>query len=310
MQRQKKMNTSIDAHAHLGDVLNPGGAKVIDSKGLKTPRFFDLVLMSEMLLHRRSFAGDALARLLWRAVARADQARSRCASMENLLCSMQENGVSHTVCMPIAPAVKSADLLATTQKHPQIIAFASPDYDKENFVKILEGDLRQGAAGVKLHAILQQKPLTDPDTFAAVETAVAASKPILFHCGVHCYYPKKHNSPQVPEYGKVDYARKLVAAFPKARFIAGHAGLYDVKQAIEALSTFKNVWVDTSFQPPGTVRALVKAFGPEKVLFGSDWPFGPQKIAIQIVEKACKKDKSLMQRIFADNAKELLGLDK
>ncbi|MDI6797956.1 MAG: amidohydrolase family protein [Desulfatibacillaceae bacterium] len=302
------MNAIVDAHAHLGDVLNPQGAKIIGSTGLKKPRFFDLVLISEMLLHRRSFAGNALARLAWRVVARADQARSRCASLENLLNSMQENGVSHTVCMPIAPAVKSADLLSAAKNSPRIIAFASPDFGQKNFAGLLEDDLRQGAAGVKLHSILQQKPLTDPDTFAAVEIAVAANKPVLFHCGVHWYYPSLQNTPQVPEYGKVEYAKKLVAAFPKARFVAGHAGLYDVRQVIDELVSFKNVWVDTSIQPPETVRALVKAFGPERVLFASDWPFGSQKTAIRIVEKACKKDKSLMQRIFADNAKELLGL--
>jgi hypothetical protein len=304
------MDSILDAHAHLGDVLAPDGVQVISRTGLRQPHFKDLVLLSEMLLHRRSFAGDALARLAWRSVARADQARSRCASLENLLNSMQENGVSHMVCLPIAPAVKSADLLAVTKKHPQVIAFASPDFDKENFADILKEDLRRGAAGVKLHAILQQKPLTDPDTFAAVETAAAGNRPVLFHCGVHCYYPESHNAPQIPEYGKVQYAKKLVAAFPRVRFVAGHAGLYDVRQAMEELVPFKNVWVDTSFQSPETVRALVKAFGPEKVLFGSDWPFGSQKTAIRIVEKACKKDKGLMRRIFADNAKELLGLDK
>jgi predicted TIM-barrel fold metal-dependent hydrolase len=54
---------------------------------------------------------------------------------------------------------------------------------------------------------------------------------------------------------------------------------------------------------------LISTFGPDRVLFGSDWPFGNRPPAVEIVKRACRGDKGLERRIFFENAAELLGVD-
>ena len=76
---------------------------------------------------------------------------------------------------------------------------------------------------------------------------------------------------------------------------------------IDLLSGFKNVMVDTSVQSPAHVRELIHAFGPERVMYASDWPYGNRIPAIKIIKKACKGDSGLEKRIFYENAAELLG---
>ncbi|WP_167320883.1 amidohydrolase family protein [Desulfosudis oleivorans] len=49
-------------------------------------------------------------------------------------------------------------------------------------------------------------------------------------------------------------------------------------------------------------------FGPERVLFGSDWLFGNPEPMIKIVKAACRSDAGLARRVFYDNAAQLLGL--
>ncbi len=78
---------------------------------------------------------------------------------------------------------------------------------------------------------------------------------------------------------------------------------------MQLLAPLPNVFVDTSFQSPERVRQLVAAFGAERVLFASDWPFGNRPPALAIVRAACRGDRGLERRILFENAAELLGID-
>ena len=87
------------------------------------------------------------------------------------------------------------------------------------------------------------------------------------------------------------------------------AGLEDVDDTIELLAGLKNVSVDISFQSPGKIRELIKAFGAERVLYASDWPYGNRIPAVKAVKAACRGDWDLERLIFYENAATLLGMD-
>ncbi len=132
--------------------------------------------------------------------------------------------------------------------------------------------------------------------------------PVLFHCGISSYYLRPERSKQEPGYGAIEYSAALVQDFPQVRFIAGHAGLFDVGKVMTQLGRFANVWVDTSFQSVARVRELLEVFGPERVLFGSDWPFGNRRPALDIIRQACAADAGLERRILFENAAELMRI--
>ena len=174
------MDIIIDTHTHLGDILYPGGGKLIEKKGIKKK--------------------------------------------------------------PIPPHVTFEDIKMASQKDQGIIPFTGIDYTKDYDLEVkLAADIAAGAKGLKLHPIIQRVPLTSTKTFEAVEAFDPYRLPVLFHCGVSSYYLGSEKTKENPTYGEIHYVMELVKAFPKVNFIAGHAGLSEVKDVIRMLGKYKNV---------------------------------------------------------------------
>jgi len=141
-----------------------------------------------------------------------------------------------------------------------------------------------------------------------VEAAGANHLPVLAHSGVSSYYFKKEAHLEKPDYADIPFIEALIAGFPGVSFIVGHSRLYQTGEVMRRLISRKNVWVDVSFQSPKIIRKLLDVFGPERVLFASDWPFGNPGPMIKIVKAACRGDQALEKLIFYDNAARLLGV--
>lgn len=86
--------------------------------------------------------------------------------------------------------------------------------------------------------------------------------PLLFHSGTG-----PHSNPLGIAYAARD--------FPKTQFILGHFGLSDLSwECFPAAALASNVLVDTTANPMVRVMAeWVDRFGPERMLWGSDFPF-------------------------------------
>jgi predicted TIM-barrel fold metal-dependent hydrolase len=303
------MDRIIDAHSHLGDILYPGGGRLITATGVTKRPVLDLVALSEDRRHEQGFGlGKLFYRLARPLITRGERARNATSTLENFIGSMDEAGVDYSVALPIPPHVRFTDLQPHADGNERIIAFAGIDYGCEDPIAALEADVHAGARGLKLHPIIQKRRLTDPATLAAVEAFGRHRLPVLFHCGVSSYYLGSERSREDPSFGCIEDAAELVAAFPSVRFIAGHAGLMEVNDAQRLLGRFDNVWVDTSFQPAATVRDLVATFGPDRVLFASDWPYGNRQPAVDIVRYACGENEGLRRKILFENAASLLGV--
>jgi uncharacterized protein len=206
------MQAIIDAHTHLGDILNHGGGSLIEKKGVKKARIFDPISVSEALLHRDFGGGDALFKLLLKWVVRAERARNAVATRENCRTSMDEAGVSHTVCLPVPPYVTFDDLRQAHLKDTGIIPFTGIDYTRQYDVQAeLSAHVAQGAKGMKLHPVIQRMPLNSPQTFAGVEAFAPHGLPVLFHCGFSSYYQDGEKDREVPEYGgEIRHAQELM----------------------------------------------------------------------------------------------------
>jgi hypothetical protein len=298
----------IDSHGHLGNILYPGGGELIFKKGVKKRFVLDIVTLSERQMH----AGlpPALYRLMLDAFTKVERARNETATLENLRMSMDAAGVDKMVCLPVPPYVTFEDLKRAAETDPGVIPFTGVDFTRDYDIQaVFHADVSAGAKGLKLHPIIQKEPLTSKRVFESVEAFSEHDLPVLFHCGVSSYYLGEETTRnQTVAHGEIHYARDLVAAFPKVNFIAGHAGLFQVEDVMAMLGSLPNVYVDITFQTPATIRKLIEVFGPEKVLYGSDWPWGNHMPAIKIVRKACKGDKALENLIFNENAAGLLKL--
>jgi predicted TIM-barrel fold metal-dependent hydrolase len=310
------MEPIIDAHGHLGDILYPNGGELIGRLAVEKESMFDPTSLSEARLHRDPLRlGKLLYSLLGRQITRAERARNATATLENLGRSLDETGIRHAVCLPIPPHVHFADLAEARRQDPRIVPFTGVDFTRSDDAGLadpgdaLAADVAAGARGLKLHPIIQKMPLTSAETRSAVESFAPHRLPVLFHCGISSYYLGSEKERQEPRYGAIDGAAELVRDFPSVRFIAGHAGLFEVDRVMKLLAGLSNVWVDTSFQPARRVHQLIEAFGPERVLFASDWPYGNRAPALTIMREACRGDRALERRILFSNAAELLGIE-
>ena len=300
----------IDMHAHLGNVLYPNGGALIEAVGVRKRLRFDLISLFERLWHRRITGLAYLTQWGYWADTTASRARNATATRENFRRSMDETGVTLSVALPIPPHVTFLEVRAAAGKDPGIIPFTGVDFTRGGDIgAALAADVAAGAKGLKLHPILQRVALDDRRTFEVVEAFAPHGLPILFHCGTtHYYLDASEQDRHIPAFGLPHHARNLIEAFPRVHFIVGHAGVSSVHNVMAMFGGHSNVWVEPSFQSPATVRELMAVFGPERVVFGSDWPWGNRAPAIAIIRRACRGDKGLERRLFYENAAELLRL--
>jgi predicted TIM-barrel fold metal-dependent hydrolase len=302
------VDSIIDAHGHLGDILHPGGGRLIDETGVSKEPVLDLLDFAEKRLHRGPLGTSRIGyRLLGRWITRGQRARNATATLENFRSSLDETEISHAVCLPIPPNVTFADLERAARREPRVVPFSGVDYAADGDPgSTLAADVAAGARGLKLHPIIQKLPLTSESTRAAVEAFAVHGLPVLFHCGIFSYYLGAERARQEPRYGAIRYAAELVRDFPNVKFIAAHSGLFEVGEVLKLLGGLPNVWVDTSFQSVARVRELLETFGPERVLFASDWPYGNRPPALAIARQACRGDPGIARRVLFANAAELL----
>lgn len=297
----------IDSHGHLGDILYPGGAELIFRTGVKKERIWDPQDLNEKMLNRSLGMGLVSYKVLDYWVTKAQRARNATATLENFTKSLDESGVTQAVCLPIAPYVTFDDLLKAKEKEDRIIPFTSVDFTREyNVSEQLRRDVEKGAAGLKLHPIIQKVRLTDKRTMSVLEAFQPWGKPVLLHAGRSRYYLGKEKVLNEPRYGEIRDVEEVVRTFSLIKFIIGHAGLFWMKEVCRRLKGLDNVWVDTSFQSPEEVRFLITTFGPERVLYASDWPWGNRLPHIEVIKVAVKGDKKLEELILWKNAYELI----
>ena len=93
--------------------------------------------------------------------------------------------------------------------------------------------------------------------------------PVCIHAGDKRY-----------DYSNPDRLSRIAEAFPRLRIIAAHLGGWSVwEEAAETLSRYPNVTVDCSssfyWLDRETARRLIRLYGSERVLFGTDYPLWP-----------------------------------
>ena len=299
----------IDVHSHLGDILYHHGGHLIYRKGIPMPTGFDIVSYNESMLQRSFGIGDKLYPLVKGWATKVERARNFAATLENMGDSLDELGIDYTVCLPIAPYVSYRDLAEARRRDQRILPFTSIDFALgSEAIKQVREDIEDGALGLKLHPIIQARPLNDPLVLATLQAIEEYRVPVLTHAGVSQYYLGKESVRNKPENGDIPAVEALVRAFPGINFVVGHAGLFQVKDVIKRLGSLSNVWVDTSFQPPEIISRLISVFGDDKVMYASDWPYGYRPPAFKAAKIACKNDADLEYKVFYENAAKLLGL--
>jgi predicted TIM-barrel fold metal-dependent hydrolase len=291
----------IDMHTHAQDILfRECESGVRPSLG---------ILMRLFELQRFNWYGPAPTEkagggFLRKRTAQEVQGRNAMASFDALAKGMELTGITHSAVLPIEPYGKSSEVLAAAERNSRWIPFASVDPSDPKRAEKLATFAEKGCRGLKLHPIIQDFHPSSKECMETVEEFRQYELPIFFHSGQTAYYVPESES---ESYGAPGNYVKTIGAFPEVKFVMGHMAMFEAEQAIEIAKKHKNVYFDTSFQPKKMVRKAINEVGEERVMFGSDWPFGRQRFELAIVVEVTEGNPTLREKLLWKNAEALVG---
>lgn len=226
---------------------------------------------------------------------------SRSAVANGLIRSMKTAGINFSVIVALEPNVLTSVVIKEANNHESLIPFMSVHPDDPDKINKIKDYQTKGCKGIKLHPVIQDFSPTSKRAYEIYEEAQTLELPILFHTG---YFPcmKKYLA-------MIDNYFQIPKDFPRLKMIAGHMNMFEPEKAICFGQKFDNVFLETSKQPVMYVKQAINRVGADRVLFGSDWPFGSQEISLRIVEKACKGNSGILEKVLFSNSENLLSLN-
>ncbi len=171
----------------------------------------------------------------------------------------------------------------------------SPTMDED-----LEHLIELGLKGVKIHPDVQGFALDSEKSLAMCERLVGRL-PVLVHTGDYRY--SFSNPPQVS---------RFLEALPGLTVIGAHFGGWSIwEEATQALAKYDNLLVDCSSSlyalTPSAAKQLFYQYGPERVLFGTDYPmWNPTEELERFAAVGLTQREQRM--VLYENAARLLGL--
>lgn len=242
--------------------------------------------------------------------------KSKMAGTEDIIRTMDEEGVDRSVVFGFP--WRSADtfkrhndyIMEAVQKYPhRLIGLGCFDPDNPEAAPETERCLAGGLSGVGELAFYQSG-VDDAilDKLAPI-MALCVGKTVMIHTNepVGHLYPGK--TPITP--GQI---YRLARRFPENTIILAHWGggifFYHMMKR-DVKETLQNIYYDTAASPflydPAIYSVACRIVGPEKILFGSDYPLLKPSRYFREIE-ATDIGKENIEAICGMNAKKLIGL--
>ena len=231
-------------------------------------------------------------------------------TLEGLLASMENSGVDMSVIMPVATKPEQMDSINTyakeiCEKYPgRLISFGGIHPDCEDYKKELNHIKELGLKGIKIHPDYQRVMIDDIRFMNIIEYADELGLVILTHAGVDIGLPETVHCPP-------DKMRKVLDTLKPKKMIAAHYGGWKQWQEVYEYLAGENVYLDTAFTSDFLEQEMfikiLRKHDENKILFATDSPWSHAGKDIAVVEKL-PVDDVVKQKIFSENAKELLDL--
>lgn len=190
--------------------------------------------------------------------------------LDTLTAIADDAGIAKIAVHAAATAVKQVDsvnrfVMESARAHPgRIVPFGTlhPDMDRPD--RAAAQLAAEGFKGIKLHPELQGFKVDETraiDLFAAV----AGKLPVLLHCGDYRF---DHSAPE--------RIQRMLKQVPGLTLICAHLGGWTQWEQAAWMLRDEAVLVDSSSSlyalDPSTAAGIIRSYGADRVLFGSDYP--------------------------------------
>ncbi len=239
-----------------------------------------------------------------------------------LLKSMDGAGIDISVVLPVATAERQvvsindgAIRARESFSGKGIFSFGAMHPDFADWHAELSRLTQNGIPGFKLHPDYQGVYFNDPRIKNIIYRANELGLTVVTHAGVDIGI-------EPPVRATPERVLEVVNEVRPEKLVLAHMGGWQMWDEVADKLLNTNVKVDTSFVlAPHYHRdgrevfmltqdkfvSLVKAFGPERVLFGTDSPWADQSLYVSRLE-ACGFDEDMLSRIMYKNAADILGI--
>ena len=235
--------------------------------------------------------------------------------------------IHRSIVLPVATSARQVehinDFAARTNEHTEetgLLSFGCmhPDYPswREEMGRMKE----MGLKGIKLHPVYQGVDIDDVRFLRILERAGELGLIVVTHAGWDIGFPgEAHCSPEM--------TLRAIKAVGPVKLVLAHMGGWQQWDRVLELLADQPVWLDTSFSTgaltplqegdpflkdfsmldeEGFLR-MVKAFGTDRLLFGTDSPWSRQKESIDWI-RALPLSEEEKAAILGGNARKLLGI--
>jgi predicted TIM-barrel fold metal-dependent hydrolase len=221
---------------------------------------------------------------------------------------MKKDGVSLSINCPVATKKEQVisinrKMIECNKREKDVICFGAmhPDFgeigDMEEELGFIAG---AGIKGIKLHPEYQQFYPDDPKYLRMYEACMKNNLVIIFHTGADMAYPDVRSTPK---------RMAQLLTIKGLRMIFAHMGGYRMWDEAGKYFLGKDVFLDTAYSvemDDPLMKQIITCHGPEKILFGTDFPWESAGRTIAKLDKIVTGE--IKEQIYHKNAEKLLGI--
>ena len=232
--------------------------------------------------------------------------------LQDLLSTMDRCNIGAAVVFNIAEKpslVQTAnDFSASVCDGQKLIGLGTIHPDCENFEDEISRLKAMGLIGVKFSSTYQ-------DFFADEERMLGIYQKLCDNDMITYFHAGKDPAALTAE-AKTSPQRlaRVLEIFPRLKVVAAHFGGFEMLEEVDKYLLGKELYLDTAWPPsvevlnPEVITRLIKKHGPEKIFFGTDYPFSNAQKQINWILKLPIGTEA-KERILWRNANQFFGFN-
>ncbi|MGN0164609.1 MAG: amidohydrolase family protein [Lachnospiraceae bacterium] len=277
--------------------------------------------------HTHTFPDAIAERAVSKLASQADIKNFALGTYNNLRETSVEAGIDCSVVLPVATNPKQCETINRVAAETNelfwdegVMSFGGIHPDNENYKEILNNLKANGIKGIKLHPVYQATFIDDIKNMHIIDYASELGMITIIHAGFDIGFPGS-------EEATVPHIKNMMDTVKPEKLVLAHLGGWYNWDEVEEIIAGTNVWLDTAYtlRPcvgmDGRLRKnsegfyisndqflrIVRKHGADKVLFGTDSPWGSRKEEVKAIrESGLTREEQDM--ILGGNATRLLGL--
>lgn len=280
-------------------------------------------------IHTHTYPAAISAKVINKLARQTDLFNYTDGTVDALSASQLSAGIDYSILLPVVTKPSQADSIneiavltnrQTSESH--LLSFGGIHPDNTDFKEILDYLYKNKVKGIKLHPMFQGVQIDDKRYLNIIDYACSHGLLVLIHGGGDINFPDLENA--APK-----YIRNMMheLGHPGGIIIAHMGGWHCWQEAMDELNGL-DLYLDTSstltptltyegkelsgmFRSPlsdSFFREMVDCFGANRILFGSDSPWGGQKQSLNALNRV-GLDENELRLIRGQNAAHLLNLN-